>query len=162
MRRYSSSDVVAPVADQENVPWYWIRPQRALPATAGMHRFTWDLRYPPLPEKAPSFSIAATPGDTAPDSIAPWAMPGTYTIKLTANGHTFTQPLIVTMDPRVKTSREDLAQQFSLSIRLYQALKAETEGSDRATKLRRLLDTLQSADVAPTAQLVTAVEDALK
>ena len=162
VRRYSSSDVVPPVADQENVPWYWIRPQRALPSTAGMHRVTWDLRYAPLPEKAPSFSIAATPGDTAPDSIAPWAMPGTYTIQLTANGHTYSQPLVVTMDPRVKTSREDLAQQFALSTRLYTALKTEPEGSDRAQKLRRLLDTLQSADVAPTEQLVAAVEEALK
>jgi photosystem II stability/assembly factor-like uncharacterized protein len=161
VRRYSSADVVVPPADTGNVPWYWIRPQRALPMAAGMHRFTWDLRYPPLPEKTPSYPIAATPGDTAPDTIAPWAMPGTYTVRLTANGRTLSQPLVVTMDPRVKTSHDDLAQQFALSMRLYGALKLEPEG-DRATKLRRLLDLVQSADVAPTEQLGAAVEEALK
>jgi len=162
VRRYSSTDPVTPPADTGNAPKYWIRPQRALPATPGMHRVTWDVRYPPLPEKTPRYPIAATPGDTAPDTIAPWVMPGTYTVKLTANGHTLTQPLIVEMDPRVKTSHEDLAKQFAMSMKLYETLLHEPEGSERTPKLRRLLDMAQNADVAPTEQLVAAVEEALK
>jgi hypothetical protein len=160
VRRYASDDPVSPPGDEGNVPWYWIRPARALAASAGMHRFTWDLRYAPLPTKERSFPIAATPGDTAPDTIAPWAMPGTYTVRLTAGGKTYTQPLMLDMDPRVKTSRAGLATQFDLSMRLYKAILAAPAGTD-TTKLRTLLDLVQSADVAPTAQLVAAVEEAL-
>jgi photosystem II stability/assembly factor-like uncharacterized protein len=162
LRRYSSADPVTPPADTGNAPRYWIRPQRALPASPGMHRVTWDVRYSPLPEKTPRYPIAATPGDTAPDTIAPWVMPGTYTVKLTANGHTLTQPLVVKMDPRVKTSPEDLAKQFALSMKLYATLLHEPEGSERTPKLGRLLDMVQNADAAPTEQLVAAVEEALK
>ncbi|HKR62650.1 MAG TPA: glycoside hydrolase [Thermoanaerobaculia bacterium] len=161
IRRYSSDDPVPPLGDQGNVPWYWIRPQRPLPSTPGMHRVTWDVRYPALPEEKLSYPIAATPADTMPDAAAPWAMPGTYTVRLTANGRTLTQPLVVQMDPRVKTPRADLAQQFALSMRLYEALKTEKDEKRIAT-LRSLLDQLQSADIAPTAQQNAAVESALK
>jgi photosystem II stability/assembly factor-like uncharacterized protein len=161
VRRYASTDLAAPLGDVGNAPRYWIRRQRALPSKPGMHRVTWDLHYPALPEKAPTFPIAATPGDTAPDAVAVWALPGTYTIRLTANGHTYTQPLVLAMDPRVKTSATDLTAQFTLGMRLYEALKIETN-EDRTAKLRSLFDQVQSADVAPTSQLVEAVEEALK
>jgi hypothetical protein len=39
---------------------------------------------------------------------------------LTIDGKTFTQPLTVAMDPRVKASAADLQEQFDLSWRLYQ------------------------------------------
>jgi hypothetical protein len=47
-------------------------------------------------------------------------MPGDYTVTLTVNGKTFSQPLSVAMDPRVKASVADLQEQFDLSWRLYQ------------------------------------------
>src|SRR5581483_2604317 len=49
VRRYSSTDKSEPLRDTGQVPWYWIRPQRVLPASAGMHRFVWDLHYTPAP-----------------------------------------------------------------------------------------------------------------
>jgi hypothetical protein len=45
--------------------------------------------------------------------------PGTYTVKLTVNGKSYTQPLTVKMDPRVKTPPAGLAQQFTLSKQMY-------------------------------------------
>src|SRR5438876_6787906 len=39
---------------------------------------------------------------------------------LTVGGKTFSQPLTIEMDPRVKTSAADLQQQFDLSWKLYQ------------------------------------------
>src|SRR6185295_2786797 len=47
VRRYSSDDSVPPVKDVGNWPAYWQRPLRPLPRTAGSHRVTWDLHYPP-------------------------------------------------------------------------------------------------------------------
>ena len=190
VRKYSSADKADPPKDTGNVPWYWIRPPQALSRQPGMHRFVWDLHYTPLPQKAPTFPIGAVPRDTAPDSTSPWVVPGTYTVRLTAGGQSATQPLVIVMDPRVKTSREDLAQQLALSAQVCEDLKrigvaldefgsmqeidkeakaiageeaATPGGTDTLTSvaasLRALFEALQAADVAPTTQLVTAVED---
>jgi hypothetical protein len=87
-----------------------------------MHRFVWDLHYPPPKAFEFSYPISATPGDTALEPKGPWVMPGTYTVRLTLEGVTVTQPLVVKMDPRVKTPREALGRQFALSMRLYDAI----------------------------------------
>jgi photosystem II stability/assembly factor-like uncharacterized protein len=158
VRRYSSREQAAPPKDTGNVPWYWIRPPLVLSTAAGMHRFVWDLHYPPAPPKTPSFPIAAIPRDTAPEASSPWVLPGTYTVLLTAGGTTSTQPLVVQMDPRVKTSREGLEQQFALSMKVYELLK-KPQSEEVEDKLRRLLDILQSADTAPTAQVIAAVAE---
>ncbi|HVR39814.1 MAG TPA: glycoside hydrolase, partial [Thermoanaerobaculia bacterium] len=170
VRRYTSEDAPYAIKDEGNVPKYWIRPPRVLSTEAGMHRFVWDLHYTPLPRKRPSFSIAATPGDTAPDVNAPWVMPGTYSVRLTANGTSVTQPLVVAMDPRVKTSPEDLREQFDWSMNIYTTLAkigdvedSETPGTlgNVASQLRRLLDLLQDVDAAPTTQALEVVSDRL-
>ncbi len=176
VRKYSSTDPVATVKDEGNVPAYWVRPPRVLSATVGEHRFVWDLHYQPIPQRRVSFPIAAIVHDTPQQSTSPWVMPGTYTVRLTVDGKPFTQPLTVTMDPRVKTSREGLAQQLALSLKVYGWMKElqtvgetkpapppEEEGGAGVTSneqsLRSLLSTLQSADVAPATQLVAAVDE---
>jgi photosystem II stability/assembly factor-like uncharacterized protein len=167
VRRYSSRDAVEPPKDEGNVPWYWIRPARVPSAAAGMHRFVWDLHYAPLGVK-PSYPIAAVPFDTPPNPTSPWVLPGTYTVTLQAGEFTQTQPLVVKMDPRVKTPHEGLVQQFALSMRLYEALQKlasmpKSEPIDRLNaSLRSLLDTLQDADVAPSEPVVAAVESRLR
>ncbi|MDQ3281370.1 MAG: glycoside hydrolase [Acidobacteriota bacterium] len=168
VRRYSSRDVAAPLQDTGNVPWYWIRPQRALPTTPGMHRFVWDLRYPPLGDNSVGFPIAAIPHDTPPNATSPYAMPGNYTVRLTAGSRTITQPLVVQMDPRVQSTREELSRQFTASMRVYQlmrdveAARAKSDSEELTTlaeSLRALLDSLQSADAAPTVALSEAVTE---
>ena len=47
-------------------------------------------------------------------------MPGDYSVVLSVGGKSFTQPLAVKMDPRVKASTADLAAQFQLATKLYQ------------------------------------------
>ncbi|MEO8036944.1 MAG: glycoside hydrolase, partial [Acidobacteriota bacterium] len=123
VRRYSSADKVAPVADTGNVPRYWIRPPQVLSTGAGMHRFLWDLHYTPARRKA-EYPIAAVVHETAPSPTSPWVVPGTYTVRLTIDGQSETQPLLVKMDPRVRTSEEALEQQYSLSKEVYDALIA--------------------------------------
>jgi photosystem II stability/assembly factor-like uncharacterized protein len=121
VRKYSSAD--APVEANPKrlkIPSYWIRRPQSVSTKAGMHRFLWDMHYAPVPDLEPAFPISATYRNTAPAATSPWAAPGDYTVTLTIGGKTFSQPLVVTMDPRVKTSAANLQEQFDLSWQLYQ------------------------------------------
>ncbi len=126
VRRYSSADKSTPVKDTGNVPAYWIRPPQILSAKAGMHRFLWDLHFAPVPNVETGYPIAAIYGNTAPMQTSPWVMPDNYSVVLTVGGKTYTQPLTVKIDPRVKLAPADLRKQFDLSKELYDAwLKLE-------------------------------------
>jgi hypothetical protein len=122
VRKYSSDDKAPEITDVGNWPRWWIRPVKVLSGGAGLHRFVWDLHYPMPPGVDVEYPISATPGDTAPVPKGPWVVPGTYTIRLTAAGQTYTQPLTVRMDPRVKTPAVAVQQQFTLAKRVYDAL----------------------------------------
>ena len=119
--KYSSAD--APVEANPKrlkIPSYWIRPLQSVSTKAGLHRFLWDMHYTPIPNVEPEFPISATYGNTAPEATSPWVAPGDYNVTLTVGGKTFSQPLSVVMDPRVKTPAADLQKQFALSWKLYQ------------------------------------------
>ncbi len=129
VRRYSSDDP-APKADPAlAIPAYWVRPAQILSNQPGMHRFLWDMHYAPLPEARPEYPMQAIYHDTPLAPSSPWAMPGNYTVKLTANGRSYTEPLAIKMDPRVHTSTADLLQQFTISKQLYDDTIAGVEGS---------------------------------
>jgi hypothetical protein len=120
VRHYSSADAPAEADPKKlRIPAYWIRPSQPLSAKAGMHRFLWDIHYTPVPNVEPQFPISAQYRNTPPTPTSPWVMPGDYTVTLTVNGKSLTQPLAVKMDPRVKTSVADLQEQFDLSRQLY-------------------------------------------
>lgn len=164
IRRYSSLDKQIPIPEG-NVPEYWIRPQQVLSGKAGAHRFLWDLHYTPL-DLPPVFPISAVFRNTAPSPTSPWVLPGTYTIELIAGGKTYKQPLIVRMDPRVKTSMTDLKLQHDRSLVMYQLraklLNAKPDAakgamtSQLAGKLAAVFNTLQDSDMTPTRQAIAA------
>ncbi len=121
VRKYSSADKPLEANPKRlRIPSYWIRLPQSLSRKAGMHRFLWDMHYTPVPNVEPEFPMTATHRNTAPEATSPWAPPGNYTVMLTVGGKTFSQPLTIEMDPRVKTSPADLQQQFNLSWKLYQ------------------------------------------
>ena len=121
VRKYSSADKPVDAHPKRlRIPSYWIRPPQSVSTKPGMHRFLWDVHYTPAPNVEPEFPISATYRNTAPQATSPWVAPGDYTVTLTVDGKTFTQPLTVAMDPRVKASAADLQEQFDLSWRLYQ------------------------------------------
>src|SRR5260370_31797114 len=109
VRRFASDDVVHKT-NPNDVPiqMEWVRDPKPLLAGAGMHRFVWDLRYAPPKGVRRSFWGPA----------GPLAVPGNYTVKLTANGKSSTQPLTSQLDPRVKTLQETLARQVGLASKL--------------------------------------------
>ncbi len=144
VRKYSSTDEPVEANPKRlKIPTYWIRPLRSLSTKAGLHRFLWDMHYAPVPHVEPEFPMSATYRNTAPAATSPWAAPGDYTVTLTVDGETFSKPLTVAMDPRVKASGTDLQEQFDLSWKLYQLrLKLAPIGekfdgiAEQLTKLR--------------------------
>jgi len=126
VRRYASTDPVPPEDSKLKIPRYWVRPPRVLSDKPGLHRFFWDMHGKPLSEIEPEYPMTAVYGETAPQPTAPWVLPGGYSVVLTAGGKSFTQPLTIKMDPRVKTNEAELTKQFELSKRL-QDLRAELQ-----------------------------------
>jgi hypothetical protein len=98
VRRYSSADPVRPPDPNTlAVNAVWQQPQQAPSAEAGMHRFIWDLR--PTP---PAGGRGGRGGGGFGRGGAPMVAAGAYTVRLTANGKTQTQPISVVPDPREK------------------------------------------------------------
>jgi hypothetical protein len=171
VRRFASDDPPEPLVEPLVVSVSWVRPARILPATPGMHRFVWDLRFPPPRAKQHEYPISAIPGDTPREPLGPFVLPGAYTVKLTVDGKAFTRALTVKLDPRVAMSSSDLAAQIALLRRLGAAIErlaAEPAKTDSAQakrrasleeKLLQLYGIIESADDAPTAQAVAAVDE---
>jgi photosystem II stability/assembly factor-like uncharacterized protein len=90
VRRFATTDPIS-VQDPNtlSVKAVWVQPTQPPSAAAGMHRFVWDLRQAP-------------PSGTGGRGGAPFVNPGGYTVKLTVNGKTYTQPLSVVPDPRTR------------------------------------------------------------
>jgi photosystem II stability/assembly factor-like uncharacterized protein len=170
VRRYSSTDpVFRPDPATSTLPLYWFRPPMTLSTSAGMHRFTWDVHYQPLASgggggrSGPSagsgqgganLPIAAVPYNTVPAPTTPWVNPGQYTVKLTVNGQTYSQPITVKADPRVKTPALAMQQVYTLSKGMYDGAADVDAAARHAQSLRD-----QIAKVLP--QATGAVTQAL-
>ncbi len=105
IRRYAGDDQPEKIDESKlTFPTYWIRPPQILSGAAGSHRFVWDLHYPPpLPKGSRRrFPISAIYKDTPGYPQGEKVPPGEYLIKLTVNNRSYTQPLTVYPDPRVK------------------------------------------------------------
>ncbi|HEX7939140.1 MAG TPA: hypothetical protein VF483_09135, partial [Gemmatimonadaceae bacterium] len=118
------------------LPLYWPAPPLLLSAAAGPHRFSWDLHYDPIGGDA-AFGPGggAVPYRTFPNVGTPFAPPGKYTVKLTVDGASYTQPLTLRLDPRVRTSPAALAQMKTLTQELY---RGAVNANDAATKAHAL------------------------
>jgi photosystem II stability/assembly factor-like uncharacterized protein len=126
VRRFSSDDRPDAVdANELNIPTYWIRPNRMLLATPGMHRFVWGLHYPAPDSVTHEYPISAIYHDTPRYPTGTLAMPGQYSVKLTAGGQSYTQPLNIKMDPRVKTGQAGLQALFTLETRIVDAMNRD-------------------------------------
>jgi hypothetical protein len=144
VRRYSSADPTPTPDPSLAIPSYWLRPPQPLPGKVGMHRFLWDMRYQPVPGVSPTYPIAAIYMNTAPAPTAPWALPGKYTVVLTVNGKSYSQPLVLRMDPRVTTPQKELEEQFKLSKQLYDQWLFLAALAEAARPLRRQMTDLSS------------------
>jgi hypothetical protein len=151
IREYSN---VAPPADptMANVPEYWLMPPTVMPVSAGMHRVTWDLRYPDPPTlnygytgtlldyREYTLSWHAIPGKTPRTTlVGPMVVPGTYTAKLTVDGKSYAQPITITADPRIPITPAALDAQFHLQQRMVAGITATFHAVTRVQALRAAL-----------------------
>jgi photosystem II stability/assembly factor-like uncharacterized protein len=148
VRRFSSNDEVHRT-NPNDVPFdmNWVRDPLPLSSEAGMHRFIWDLRY----------SMPKSPRGALRGSLGPWALPGSYTVKLTVNGKSRTQPLTIKMDPRVKAPAEALVQQFELSSRLAGRLGEVSSAVQQTSELRKQIEA-RKKETSGNAELQQALE----
>ena len=158
IRTFTSKDTLYTIPEV-NIPLYWIRPQQILAATAGAHRFLWDMRYTPLNTPA-AYPMTAIIHNTPPDATAPWVMPGNYTVRFTANGQTQEQPITISMDPRVKTGTAQWQRQHDLSMICYEGRKKSMYKFPAIyQKFTGLFNILESTEMAPTSQTEKAVKE---
>lgn len=143
VRKISSDDKPLAVdMTRVNPPDYWVRPFQPLKNEPGMQRFVWDLMYPNPPSDRYDLPISAIYRDTPFVPQGPYVMPGRYTVRLTVNGQTYTQPLVVRMDPRVTTPAAGLQQQYDLSMRSYNGI---IESTAMLAEIRKASDRLAAA-----------------
>jgi len=136
VRKYASTDKAEPIeeiAPKYPIPMYWVREEKILSADPGMHRFVWDVRYAAPKSLSHGYPISAIQHDTPLEPQGPWAMPGRYTVKLIVDGKSYTQPLALKMDPRVKSSAADLNSQFAMQRA---AAKGMTESFDALAEVQ--------------------------
>jgi hypothetical protein len=150
VRRFSSDDQpFIGSAVKQTPPEFsaaWIHPEQILSSAPGMHRFTWDLRYPPPSAIRYDYSSAAPlSAGTVPLPQGPLVPPGKYEIRLIVGADrpaTRSAVLNVQMDPRVKLSLDGLAKQLDLEIKIDAALSDATaqyfSASDLASRLAGL------------------------
>src|SRR5262249_13692738 len=160
VRRYSSQDKPDALdAEKINVPTYCVRPLRALSTQPGMHRFVWDLRYPPPDVLDRQYPISAIYRDTPLSPQGPAVLPGSYRVKLTVNGHDYVQPLNVKMDPRVKTSTDGLRARVQAEMGGVAALHRDVTALTEVRNLRaQLKERQQRAGKKPPASAIEALD----
>jgi photosystem II stability/assembly factor-like uncharacterized protein len=144
VRRFSSAEkAVIPPADIYFAR-SWIAPPAIPTSHAGHNRFVWNLRYAPPEAIEYEYSIAAVPRGSEPTPEGAFVLPGRYEVRLTVDGKTLSQPLTVVMDPRVKTSTDDLAALLSFERQVAAEMARSAELARAATALRKRLETERS------------------
>ncbi len=105
---------------------------RPLTKRAGLNRYTWDLRI---------------------DGGGPLVVPGKFTLRLSADGWTKTQPLTVELDPRLAqdgVTLFDLREQFNLLVNVRDTL---SDARQLSQKLAQKLDAALKQNSASSTQL---------
>jgi hypothetical protein len=162
VRTFSSADSIEAIEPDLNVPTYWIRPPQRVSTDAGTHRFVWDLHYAPPKVLGYGYPISAIYGDTPRHPLGPAVLPGVYTIRLTASGRTYAQPLTVKMDPRVQITAAGLKLQHDIGVRMNDAISRDFAALSQLRARRTLLRTQrEGAKAGEVADSLAALDSLL-
>jgi hypothetical protein len=145
----------------------------------GLNRVSWDLRY----EAPRLIAMRTTPPenphiweeprfrgqDTRPVThwgldqaqVGPIVVAGKYSVKLTVNGQSFTQPIEILRDPKVATSPADLDLSVRLQLRLRDNISAAADIVNTIEVMRKQLEDVTKAfrSDAGKAALLTQVTE---
>lgn len=172
VRHYSSAQHPSQPIGMLSSPTYWYRKPMVPLTSAGMHRFVWDLRYATPEAVHRGYAFGAVPHDTILEPAGSTAVPGSYTVRLTVDGRSSTESLIVRADPRMPTTPagyeaelalgENISTLLDRSYRAWQAaVKSKSSHADDLAEindeLAGLSTNVDDADRAPTVQQVAAV-----
>jgi hypothetical protein len=123
----------------------------------GLHRVSWDLRNEATrsprmrtkPMYNPEFQLDADGTRAAPGfgSFSVLMPPGRYTVRLTVDGQTLSQPLDVRKDPNSFVTDQDIVASTSLLLRMQNDLSATADLLNTIETVRAQLQSL-SADLA--------------
>ena len=130
------------------------RPPEPHPAVAaGLQRLTWDMRYPGATEFPGLIMWAAS-------TRGPQAPPGTYQVRVTADGQTATQSFAITREPRVlkDVADQDLREQFDLAIKIRDKASQANEAVLLIRGIKAQI-TDRKAKAAGKASVVKALDD---
>jgi photosystem II stability/assembly factor-like uncharacterized protein len=148
IRKYANTDkpdITKEDLEKQIIPRYWVRMPRQLSTEAGMHRWVWDLHYSPPASMRHDYPISAVPHNTPRYPLGPNALPGSYKVRLTVDGKSFTQSLTVKMDPRVKTPALGLQKKFEAESRLARIVSSSSHALLQAASLREQMEKLHPA-----------------
>ncbi len=156
IRRYASTDPVTPTREELRtnlIPPYWPKRNGPLPTSAGMHRWVWNLHATTPTATHYDYPISAVPHRTPLEPQGPVVLPGTYTVRLTVDGHSASEPVTVKMDPRIHTSLADLTTlhnaQTGVAAALDSAAKADLEAHSVEEQLSAPANADLSTQLAP-------------
>jgi photosystem II stability/assembly factor-like uncharacterized protein len=155
VRKFSNTDK-AEISNEELqkqlIPLYWVRSPRRLSTDAGMHRWVWGLHYPAPASMRHEYPIAAVPHNTPRGPLGPTALPGSYKVRLTVDGKSLSAPLVIKMDPRVKTPLAGLQKKSQAETRLASLMTQTTQALLQANSVRSQIEKVsQSNDTTKNA-----------
>ena len=129
-------------------------------ARAGMNRVEWDFRYEPPrlvalrttpPENEHIWEERRFRGsDSRPilhwgikeAEVGPMALPGKYTVRLTVDGQSFTQPLTIVKNPNSNASDEDLTASFKTQLQIRDDISKTADAVNKMEWMRKQLDVI--------------------
>jgi photosystem II stability/assembly factor-like uncharacterized protein len=123
VRRFSSADAPESLGAEPYFERAWTGTPRPVSASAGLHRFVWDLRWTRPAALSYHWSIAAVRGEGTPLAPGgPLVVPGRYTVELGAPGVSLSRSFEVGLDPRVRVPQDALRAQLALAREAGEAL----------------------------------------
>jgi photosystem II stability/assembly factor-like uncharacterized protein len=145
VRHYSSADKsesIDKLAGQHPIPMYWVRPEEVLSSQPGMHRFVWDLHYPPPKALEREFPISAILHNTPLVPLGARPLPGKYKAELTVDGKRYSAIFQLKMDPRITASASDLTKQFDMESEAVAGMDDSYESLEQVQSVRAQLKAL--------------------
>jgi photosystem II stability/assembly factor-like uncharacterized protein len=127
-------EVLAGSVEEEDLAARFAGPT-SIPAEKGMNKFTWDLHYEDA-KRFPGMILWA--GSTR----GPIIIPGTYTVKLTVDGKSYTQTFEAKKDPRISTTPEDFQSQLEIELQIRDKLTRTHEAIINIRSIRKQIDEL--------------------
>ena len=149
-----------------NVPDYWIGHPDSLTKNPGLNRFVWDLHATAPPVLRHEYPISALYGATPALPLGALVTPGNYRVRITVNGKSSEQPLVVGMDPRVDVSTDALKDEYQLNTKVIDLVAASYDFYRKALAMRqKLADEQKELEKKPekkpagTDEVIAALKD---